>query len=64
MVQYAVPIQRSTVLLHPAANMEFEKPLVEKIVTEKEVGNEAASVSAPPAVPADLYSFSASFCFI
>ena len=60
-VQYVVPIQISAAPLHPAANVEFEKHLVEKIVTEKEVGKEAAGVLALPAVPADLFCFSALF---
>lgn len=64
MVWYAVPIQISAAPLHPAANVESEKHLVEKIVREKEVGKEAARVSALPAVPADLFCFFALFYFI
>lgn len=44
--------------------MKFERHLAEKIIAEKEVGKEAAGVSALPAVPPDLFCSPASFCFI
>lgn len=63
-VHHALPFPRSTPPLCPAANVEFEKHLAEEIVKEKEVGKEAADVPTLPAVPADLFCFSASFCFL
>lgn len=64
MLHHARFIPRSTPPLCPVANVEFEKHLAGEIVTEKEVGKEAADVPTLPAVPDDLFCFSASFCFL
>lgn len=49
------PFRYLLLLCHPAVDVEFEKHLVQKTVTEKKVGKEVSGVSAEPVVPADLF---------